>query len=675
VRLFVAALVLLLWTGTCWSAEAPLMVHPVQGLYGPDNSNCATVKAGAPAATVQIAPDLCGQFSLSARADWGRRFTALVNSRFANVRPDLSGPLPAGVTREAMLSQTVIASLHLSRAELWRVDKVSTVDVYMPITLTLMLTNAQTGEVVFSETLSTIVQGPMPRTGYRAQAAREFPDHFGKAMDTLVANAAAHFKPYPIKATVRGRAEAYFVVDAGRRRGLAEGDYLGADARVRYADANYALVEPVLAAIQPGQVLFRQVAQPVASLDKPSVLVFTPGSPPQGDYLIALMEEALGPAAGLAVTPINPSFARIRDDAIGDAGLAARPRALPDYFLRLSVVVLDPAESGTNVRGVRLRTQEARALVEILNRQGRVVFATQGVSRLSDEVVEGMTFAPEQRRDTLTRNAITAAAANIGKSFKPQRLRLAAGPGGDGVSMEDPGNLLSPGARGLLVRKVGPVSGVEGLVWRPLTDVEVTTAGGGRAGGRMVGLASASPRSGDQLAYEATGPGYRERTVISPCTDRAGEIRADIRGQVGQPAFARLAANQFAGRFAGAVYLPDTAPALRRRMAGQFDGLDALGALNPPPSEVCFEAVHKVEPKGERRAGPMVYADYDVTVGFILWAGDRRTGAAALQSRLTATAIRADADPLERDRFLQLDLAVEASKLADQAVGQLRLGQ
>ncbi len=659
------------------SQDRPVGVYPIPGLFGPEASACPYAERREATPSVRIAPQLCNHFELGGRAAWGQRFSARVATRFSNVRGDLSAPPPAGVARETVLSETLIASLHVSRADIWQVEKVSTLDVYLPITLTLMLTNAQTGEVVFSETQTTIIQGAMTAAGYQDQISREFPDHFAKAIDGLVDKAAARFKPYPIKATVRGRADTYFVVDAGRRRGLREGDFLGTDARVRYADANYALVEPLLGKIAPGQTLSRQVAQPVESLQKPSAMVFVSGETAglPGDYLTTVLEDALA-ASSLSVAPVNASFARIRDDAIGDAGVAHRPRALPDYFVRLSVIGFEPVETETNVRGVRRRVQEARALVEVLDRQGRVVFAAQGLGRTVDEVVEGMTFSSQQRRDTVVRNAIVEAADKIAKGFRPQRLRLAAGPDPDGISFQDPTSLLSPGQRGMLMRKVGAVDGVDGVVWRPLADIEVTRSDRGRGAGRIVGLQSASARQGDELAYDAGGPGGGgQRLIVMPCLTNTGALRVDQRGQTVQGSFGPLAANVFAANFPGAVYFADTAAILERRMSGQFERLDELGALRSPRPNACFEAVNKLTATGEHRSGAAVATDYDVTVGFILWDGGRRLGASALQSVLTATAMPSATPPAGRDLSLQMDFASETSKLAAQAAAQLRPGQ
>ena len=231
-----------LYASVATAQDASLKVYPVAGLFGVDSSSCSKPKA---TASVKIGTALCGQLSSpDQRAAWGRQFDSLMRARFGpHIRDRLDAELPAGVSREAMLSQTVVASLHLSRADLWTVPKQSVVEVHMPITVSLMMTNVLTGEVMFVENLSTDIQGLMPIVGYEARAAAEFPQRLNQSIATLVDNAALRFRPNAIKGTVRGRAGQRYVFDIGRRGGLREGDQIGPDATVLFADADYSIVE------------------------------------------------------------------------------------------------------------------------------------------------------------------------------------------------------------------------------------------------------------------------------------------------------------------------------------------------------------------------------------------------------------------------------------------------
>lgn len=653
--------------------DTSLKVHPVAGLFGLDASGCS---GGTTPPTVRITPALCAQFeSIDQRAVWGRQFQALMNARFgASVRERLDGSLPAGLTREGMLSQTVVASLHLSRADIWTVPKQSVVEVHMPITLSLMMTNVLTGEVMLVENLSTDVTGLMPAQGFEARAVAEFPDRLNQSIAELVDAAALRFRPDAIAGTVRGRAGQRYVFDVGRRGGLREGNQIGPDATVVFADADYSIIEPALGSLAVGQTLARQIAQPVENLARPSMLVVVAGAP-EGlapAYLTTLMEDALGGASGFAVMPVNPSLPQIRGLSLGQADVSPRLRSLPDYFLRLSVAALDPIEAETNVAGVRRRVQEARAFIEVINHDGRVVFASQGVDQRVDEIVGRMAPSTEQRRDAAVKNAIIRAAAELSTGFRPSRLRLDVRPDGDGVRIADAGGVLSPGIDALVVRRVGRVSGIEGDVWSPVTDVEVTAVDGAEALARYTGLETPRIQRGDQVAYEAAGSGSRSRRVFSQCL-KDGRPSVSVRGSVVQPLFEQIAVNSFAGAFRGAVRIGTFDEELRAlRLDGQFDGIGDLGVFAPAPAEICFEPVHQVAATGERPdRGRFTVGTYDLTIGYTLRQGETRVGGGGLQQTLSATAIPASESPTYRDRSLQIDLAQAATDLARRSARDL----
>src|SRR5690606_37222968 len=112
-------------------------------------------------------------------------------------------------------------------------------------------------------------------------------------------------------------------------KGLRPGDQIGADARVVFADAHYALVAPALDTLSVGQSLSRYVAQPLDALTRPSLLVVVadtaPDVPP--GYAAAIMEEALAAAGGFALMPINPEASAIRSPQLTAAGVESRSPA------------------------------------------------------------------------------------------------------------------------------------------------------------------------------------------------------------------------------------------------------------------------------------------------------------------------------------------------------------
>lgn len=201
------------------AGESGLRLHPIPGLFGPEDSACGTSGR----TDNLISPALCDKLApLERRQYWGQRFDALIADRFGDdqVARDLSTPPPAGLTRETLMSRTLVASLHVSRADLWAVPRPSVVEAHMPITATLLMTNVLTGEVMSAHTVSTNVQGLMGRNTYQAEAAAQFDQHFDAALVRLVDEAKARFQPNTVTAQVRGRNGDLYIVDAGLQKGL-----------------------------------------------------------------------------------------------------------------------------------------------------------------------------------------------------------------------------------------------------------------------------------------------------------------------------------------------------------------------------------------------------------------------------------------------------------------------
>jgi len=649
--------------------EDGLRLYPVRGLFGPEDSACGSSGR----ARTLISPDLCDKLApVERRQYWGERFNALVIDRFGQDRvlPDLSAAAPSGMTRETLMSRTLVASLHVSRADLWHVPKASVVEVHMPITVTLLMTNVLTGEVMFAHTVSTNVQGNMDPSGYEAEAAAQFDRHFDAALVILIDEARARFQPGAVTTQVRSRNGDLYVVDAGLQKGLRPGDQIGADARVVFADAHYAVVRPALETLSIGQSLSRYVAQPLDALSKPSLLVVvaeTPSDVPHG-YASAIMEETLSVAGGFSLVQINPAASRLRAPLSTAAGVESRPPALPDYFLRVTVAVLAPVQAATNVRGVERRVQDARVFLEVIDHDGRVVFAVEGKDQQVDEIANGMAPSTAQRRDVAVRNAMTLAARSLKAGFTPSRVRLTVASAGDGeVSITDPTGALGMGQDAQVVRSVGRVSGVEGDVWMPVAALEVTSFGNGTATARQSGVEIAHVRRGDQVAHDTVASLSASRFRYTPCTPAVAFRGAE------QPLFTALSFNRFAAGFPGAVqaarFGEEAAPLGLASIAPDYREVKALTGR---PADLCFEAVHNLTQTGQKPSGrSFVQNTYDLTVGYVLKRGGERVGAQGLQQTLAATAVPTDADAEYQTRSVQIDLADFASDLALRAAKAL----
>lgn len=668
--------VVCLFAETAVQAQAPsLRLYPVAGLFGLDATACGRL-AGSVASndTAYVSPELCFAVTPERRAALGERFRQRVATRFPGVVSDLSTGPGAGLTREATVTGTAVVSLHMTRLDLWRVSNGPSIEVHTPLGLTLMVSDMATGEVLFSESLNGRVSGVMSRGGNVQQIQRQIDGQLETALDTLVDQAATRFQPRAVTAQVRGRAGDRFVVDQGRSGGLREGDFLGGDVRVVHADAAYSIVEPLLGSLSVGQALSRQVAQPTTALARPSMLVVVADAPEHVGrrHLAAVVETALGEATAFSAAPVNPSFVEIRNQTLGQSGADYRPRALPDYFLRVTALVLPSASMPTEVRGVSIRSHQARVLVEVIDRAGRVLFAGQGVESWRDAEISDLSFSAEQRDDLALIAAVRQAVEVVGREFRPQTLRLPVSAAAGGVRVADPGGALTPGVSASILRRIGRVPGIDGDVWSPITNVEVMSTDQDGAIARFAGVETVSVRSGDQLAWEAPSLATASRRWFIQCADAQGNGSVSARGSIPQPTFGPIAVNAFAAAFRAPVRIRDFEDELRPLLIGQFEGLEQMGVLSPPPEDVCFEPVHQAEPRGAGRPRQgMVLSDYDLTVGFSLRRnGQRVEGGVGKQQTLTGVAVSVGADAGSRAGVLQQALAEATSVMARQAAAE-----
>lgn len=673
-RALMAAGVLALAALPARAEDTRLQVFPVNGLFGPEVSACGTSGR----TDTLVATTLCDKVApLERRQYWGHRFSTLLGDRLSGVRmvSDLTVPPPSGLTRETMASRTLVASVHVSRADLWTVPKASVVEAHMPITLTLLMTNVLTGEIMFSHTVSTNVQGLMPADSWQVEASGQFDTHFDAALVRLVDEAANRFRPTAITTQVRGRHGDLYIVDAGLHKGLRPGDQIGADATVEFADTDYALVRPALDTLHTGQTLERHVAQPADVLRSPSLLVVIAGTTadfPKG-YASVVMQEALTAAGGFSLLQINPAASIIRTPQLTASGVESRPPALPDYFLRTTVAPLEPVLMATNVPGVERRVQEARVFLEVISHDGRVIFATEGKDQQVDEISHGMAPSTAQRRDVAVRNAMLRAARSLREDFTPARVRLPIASGNDReVTITDTTGVLGMGHNAHVVRSIGRVSGIAGEVWVPVAELEVVDFGNGVATARQSGVETTRVRRGDQVAHDSVSGLSGSRYLYAPCLDDRGQPSVVVRG-INQPLYGTIAFNRFARHFPGAVQVanfPQEAAYLG--LTSVSPGYRAVPALTPGAADYCFEPVHNLVHTGQRPSSrSFAQNTYDLTAGFILKKDGQRVGAQGLQQSITATAVPIDTTPAMQDNALQIDLSDFAASIAQRAAGSL----
>lgn len=642
-----------------YAQETP-HIWPVSGLYGLEHSACNGSGATAPA-TAQVAPVLCPALDETHRRAIGARFVQLMLAAFPGAEEGFAAHMPASATPRARLGSTLIASLRLTRATEWMVDKPGGVDGFLPISLTLDIVNAATGEVVFSRHRSEIAQGQFPAGSASREIAAQFPARLDAVLAGLVAEAAAAWHPYVEQGRVidevtldDGKA---WVIDKGRETGLRAGDAIGEDGQVLHSGATYAVVRPAVGRYKAGDLLARTMTAPAAVLSRPSLLVSV-GSMPSGyaaGYLAGIFEDALSSSGSFAPMPVTPGFTNLRTAALGEAqAVEMETRALPDFVASVDTVVLPAGHFPSNVPGVTVARFEAHVFVNLVDRTGRIVAAFHGTNRIDDQISHGMGFDDAMRQDTVLNNALLDAAGKVAQ-WHPRPGTLPVSERNGAIFIADPANALPLRSTVTVLRDAGRVGGLREDVLIPVAHITTREPAVGGVIAVDGDPAPYAPRGGDLLALDAEGPPLAGRGGLSQCLGPDGLPAVDDRGQV--PVAVWLAAAE--GILAAHGRWPVRSSALAARLsplAVSFAHWERFAPAVTPATERCFTPVVRVVPEG---------SSYGVSIGYILRHLSDPPASSGLHIVLTPATLPAATPPAAAAAQLQIDLAARALPLAE----------
>ncbi|GAA4019329.1 hypothetical protein GCM10022280_18930 [Sphingomonas swuensis] len=642
------------------ASAAELSIWAVPGLYGFENTAC---KPREGRATAMIAKPLCPVLEGKGQVIAAQQFVASMKRNFPKVVEKFAAQLPNDATPRAKLSSGLIASLRLTRATIWTVNKGTSVDGFLPVTLTLDITNPATGEVVFTRTRSETGEGTFLAATAETEIAASLPAKLSTMIESLVASAARDWHPERQVATVIGRAGDAWVVDRGRANGLRTHDSIGADGRVTFAGPNFAIVQPTLGEYKVGQTLERTSAAPAAVLARPSVLTAIV-QVPEGyspTYLAQTFEDALGAKASLSPMPVNPGFADLRRYAVGEAQMSSSDdRPLPDYVAAVSIVHLPSGRIASNIPGVSIERHAAAVFVSLIDRTGRVVHSVQGMGRIQDEVSRDMRFSAEQRRETVIRNALLDAAAKLA-TFKPKNLELSVAVDGKSISIVDPQGALPLGQEVTVLRSAGRVGSVD-RVYFPVGRLRTSEIMPGGVSARPDDVEPAALRKGDLVNVEYTGSGLAWRRTVGRCLE-ALIPRLDDRGSNPVPVASSAADAFFSANYAAPVRRWDVPPALSDLKA-DFANWSRFVPAGTFTADRCYVPVIAVTPDAKTRG-------YSLLAGYTLFEGATKITGSGLQANLTPTLIPPGTPADQAKAILDQDVALALLPLMERAAKSL----
>ena len=656
-----------LWVSVPAVAQDMPHIWPVAGLYGLDQTACDADHATAQM-TAEIAPVLCAALKAD-RRNISTHFAQLMLAQFPGSEADFAAHMPADATPRARLNSTLVATLRLSRATEWTVNKPGGVDGFLPITLTLDIVNVATGEVVFSRHRTEIAQGTFPASSAATDMAAQFPERLDTALVALVRDAAAAWHP----SVQRGKVVAEislddgkaWVIDKGRQAGLRAGDSIGTDGKVLHVGASYAIVRPTLAPYHEGDLLARTLAAPAEVLARPSVLVSV-GRVPKGyaaGFLAGVFEDALSSGGSFAPMPVTPAFTAIRTRALSDAAAVEMDsRALPDFVAGVDTVVLPAGHFPSKVPGVSTARFEAHVFVSLVDRTGRIVASFHGSNRIEDQIAGGMSFGDDQRQDRVLNNALFDAAQQMAAWHpKPGALPVSARSGS--IFVADPANALPLHSQVPVLRDVGHVGGIHENVLVPVAEIEAQEASEGGVIAVNKGMLRYTPHNGDIVVIDAEGAALAGRGGLAQCIASDSSPIVEDRGQQAVMVWPAAAA----GILAAHAKWPVRSAPLAMRLAPlkeSFAGWSHFSPANSVNPDRCFIPVTQVMPDGN---------GYGLGIAYKLIHGSDAPTVSGLHIGIKPSALLVETTQAAAQAQLQVDLAAAALPLAAKAASGLTL--
>ena len=434
-------------------AQANIQIYPAQGLFGleqPCRQNSSHIEANGSSIICDFSQAIQNE---SMRKQVQQVFVQGLTASF----PD---QIVANISQKTK-HRTYVASLEVIRASEYVVNKDSTAEIFLPVTLSLKLTNILSGEVIYSDsaTLSQpikVLSTELSSAATKAEIEKKFQSTLLTLTQQVTQALKAKFKVTEIQSNVIDTWKSYLVLDKGFNQGIAKDDELssveGDLIRVVHADSDYAVAIPVLM-LNNAKIFSKIATNTRQALNKPKALVVDVLSY-QGeskDLVEQIFSDAVGENASFTLTPVNKRYSALAQ-SIGEQTQLAQAedinqRELPEFFIRINVMPAIAYEQGVG-KMTQQQVVHSEVFAEMIDRSGRVVFSTHATDEIKEIISQGMGFSLEARKEISLKNALIQLGQKFQKEIQFMRSDLkVTGSGQQNVSIEDKGERLSVGMK------------------------------------------------------------------------------------------------------------------------------------------------------------------------------------------------------------------------------------
>jgi hypothetical protein len=551
--------------------------------------------------------------------------------------------------------KTLVASLHLIRASQYAVPKIDgSTEIHLPLTLSILFTNPDTGEVLYSFTRTSYAAVRTVGTGQNDEQLLngEIHRNFSALLQGLIEEARKGYDPMQVGAAVVKVWKGLYILDKGTKTGIGRDDSLsdpaGNEIQVCYAAEDYAVATMVLGEPRVGQKFSKYANLALVNqLKKPRVLTMQNGwQDEQLKSISNIFDSELSKESAFTLLPVNESLSTMlkavaRDTSVGQFAMTNQ-RALPDYMIKFTAAkpryyeLAQTGKFGTLV-------YEQYLLGELLDKQGRIIYSALGSDRIEDKNVAGMVFDSQARLEILQKNAVTQLAREFSRSLKFARFVLpVSSVEGQRIQVEDQPRQLRGGQSVLVFRGVGKLDGIPGEVWVPIWEATVSEAGAGKAvitplSEMASGLKDTGISQGDVVLLDAVtvGKASGSDTSVAYCSGISPKL-----GTVDFDDFPVISRG-FGHTLSYSLYDNDADFNAKITQAIKSGGFrDSLNLGKVTTGNRCLQPVHKISFKKNLCEQGLCTHDVSLIVGFRLYAGQEVKGKAG-----TATTIKTEDCP------------------------------
>jgi len=434
-------------------AQANIQIYPSQGLFGLEQQ-CRQDSNRIEANGSSIICDFSKAIQNESIRKQAQQFFV---QGLQNSFPD---QIVANISQKTK-HRTYVASLEVIRASKYVVNKDSTAEIFLPVTLSLKLTNILSGEVIYSDsaTLSQpikVLSSELDSVATKAEIEKKFQSTLLTLTQQVTKDLKSKFKVTEIQTNVIDSWKSYLVLDKGFNQGIAKGDELssvdGDLIRIVHADSDYAVAIPVLM-LNKAKTFSKISTNTRQALNKPKALVVDVLTY-QGeskDLVEQIFSDAGGEKASFTLTPVNKRYSALAQSIAEQTELAQaediNQRELPEFFIRINVM---PAIAYEQAVGKMTQQQvvHSEVFAEMIDRSGRVIFSAHATDEIKEIISQGMGFSLEARKEISLKNALIQLGQKFQKGIQFTRSDLkVSGSSQQNINIEDKGERLSVGMK------------------------------------------------------------------------------------------------------------------------------------------------------------------------------------------------------------------------------------